>query len=201
MPSISVNVLKVEPAPKNSLIPHLRIETQWINEANDRVLCCIRCYIYLGQTQEDQIIQEEDLMLTCAQLHIFLEPRNPISYEFYVPINIDMSTALVSRLSVLEKEDIILKFEFTGFCMVLQQAPSIHPRPFKNNMERLVKTYTFPVEMWKRLLSQYYRDIVWVGIKRELYEKLKKLMDEKGLLTPTEAIQFLFSLQEIGQGG
>jgi len=179
---LDVRTLSVEPV-YNALIPTLKFKLGIQNRSdNDYAICnlSVDAYLVLGQ---------DSMLIGSIQVPPFPLPRREVKdITFNLPLTIDVNNAIFERLKVIQSEELIFRLKMRGLCMFKSSpsAPSytVTPRLFieggRASTEEIVREAKLSVEQWRKLLSEYYRNLTWIAISRETYLKLKKIVDKTG---------------------
>jgi len=177
MPQIEIRVQRVEPLYEDYAEPTIRFTGEITNRAGDRVFFTyLQCMIKLS---------DKGLILGNVPLIIGeLRQNQPESFEMPFSFSIDSSNAMHELLKHPDLEDVTFELTFSGFCLwnPLNQTV-VNYQPIGTT-----QTIELPVDKYRRLLSTHYRDLTWISVSREIYHKLRDLMNREGATTLDELI-------------
>jgi len=179
---LDIRAISVEPV-YDALIPTLKFNLGIQNRSdNDYPVCNLLAEVYL-------VLDQSDLFIGSIQIPPFSLPRREIKdITFYLPLTIDANNAIFERLKVVQSEQLIFRLKIRGSCMY-KPAPSAPSYIVTTELfigsgragkEEVIREAKLSVEQWRKLLSEYYRNLTWVAVSRETYLKLKKIIDETG---------------------
>ena len=182
MTHLDVRTLSVEPV-YNALIPTLKFNLGIQNRSdNDYAICnlSVDAYLVLGQ---------DSMLIGSIQVLPFSLPRREVKdITFHLPLTIDVNNAIFERLKVIQSEELIFRLKIRGLCM-FKSSPSppsymvtagLFIESGRAGVNEVIREARLSVEQWRKLLSEYYRNLTWIAISRETYLKLKKIVDKTG---------------------
>ena len=201
MTHLDVRTLSLEPI-YDALIPTLKFKLGIQNRSDhDYAMCNLSVGVYL-------VLDQDSVFMGFIQVPPFSLPRREVKdITFHLPLTIDINNAIFEKLKVIQSEELIFRLKIRGLCMFKSSpsAPSytVTPGLFmeggRANTEEVVRVTKLSVEQWRRLLSEYYRNLTWIAISRETYLKLKKIVDKTGY-TFDELIEKLLEAWQREQG-
>jgi len=186
---IEIRVQRVEPLYEEYAEPTIRFVGDITNRSNDRVLLVyLNCEISL----KDKGIVLGTVPLVIDNLSPNQQKELKISFSF----SIDSNNVIHDLLKQQELEDVVFELNFSGFCLKHPTSGSQYLSNLNSVAINISQEIGLPVDKYRRLLSTYYRDIAWISVSRETYNKLKDLMNSEGATTLDELISKIIAERE-----
>lgn len=166
----------------NVMAPMLKVKVEVISKS-------MNCYILCNLYSEAYLIFDQEYLVGSLLFPPFsLNPMETKEIVSYLPLSIDVNSAIFEKLKTLSTDVLKFKFKFKGLVSFKVSTPAseiisehkIFLESGRPNVEKAVREATMYVEVWRKLISHCYRNITWVALSRDVYLKLKKLCDETG---------------------
>lgn len=181
-PNLTITVVDVKPVP-DSLVPTMGFRLAVTNSSGENATSCsLYGDVFMEVTEE-----EKPKGLYWGTIHVIVpSPINvgqSVECTGRLPCPYDVDLSVSKYLSVVGDE-IPLKVEFYG-------SYTFPSSPFIGLIPKTPKDYALPSTRWKRMLHDYYKDILWIAVRKDTFEGLKKILEERELHTHDEAIRSL----------
>jgi hypothetical protein len=110
-----------------------------------------------------------------------------------VPCSFDFSLAATKYFDALEDGDLPLAFLFSGtlFYESSQGALQVCPIPWEKEA-----AFRLPAATWRDLMDRYYPNTAWLGLRRDVFDRLDRYRMENGLPTWDRALERLLTAAE-----
>jgi hypothetical protein len=115
--------------------------------------------------------------------------------DLAVPCSFDFNLAATRYFDALEGGEIPLCFLFSGtiFYEAAEGGLQVAQVPWeKEACSRL------PAETWRGLMDVYYSNTAWLGLRKDVFERLSRYRTRRGLLTWEQTLERLLSAGEAG---
>jgi hypothetical protein len=115
------------------------------------------------------------------------------SVDLPVPCSSDFSLAATKYFDALEEGDLPLCFLFSGtiFHETAEGALQVAQIPWEKEA-----SFRLPVSTWRALMDLYYPNIAYVGLRKDVFERLDRYRSSRGLPTWEQALERLLAAAE-----
>lgn len=116
--------------------------------------------------------------------------------DLEVPCTQDLAVAVSHYLDSLEGGTVPVRVLFSGsiFCMHGQSA-QILPIPHSHEA-----SFDLPVATWKDLLAAYFPNAVFLPVRRDLYDRLRRIQGQSTAVSVDDVIELLLARVELRGG-
>ncbi len=105
----------------------------------------------------------------------------------------DLAVAAAKYFYALEAGDVPLLFLFSGTIFYANEQGLLQVQPISWNAE---STYLMPVRAWKDLMEEHYPNTAWLGLHRDVFDRLLALKRNEGDATWDQTVERLLALAE-----
>lgn len=103
--------------------------------------------------------------------------------EMPVPCTFDFNVAATKYFYALADGEVPLTFLFSG--TVFYQHPlQVAPIPWDREAR-----FRLPVQVWRDLMDQYYPNLAWLALRRDIFERLYRFKIARGIPTWEQAME------------
>lgn len=205
MPDLKFEIMGAEPM-SFAVAPHLAFKLSIVDRAAERHTInsiVLRCQIRLEPTKRSYDKRERERLF-----ELFGEPRDwgrtvhsllwthitlnvPAFYQtttidLPVPCTYDFNVAATKYFDGLENGEVPLCFLFSG--TVFYQDSDGILRITQVSWEEEA-SFRLPVKVWRGLMEQYYPNTVWLGIPKDLYERMNEFKRRHALMNWEQALE------------
>ena len=189
-PKLTITVVDVRPI-HDSLVPTMGFRLSISNTAGENATSCSLYVDVFMKVPEEGGSKD----LYWGTMHVIVP--SPINVgqtveqigRLVCPYDVDLS---VSKYLSVVGDDIPLRLEYYG-SYTFPSAPHV------GQIHKTSKDYALPASRWKRMIHDYYRDILWIAIRKDTFNELKKILKERELHTHDEAIKVLLNERTLKQ--
>ena len=179
-PKIDVTLVDVRPIP-DALIPTMGFHLEVRNTSGEPATSCLLvCDVFMKVIEAGK---SRELfwgtMRIPVKSKIDVGQTVPCHGRLACTYDVDLS---VSRYLSVVGDEIPLKLVLYGNYTWGNQA---------GVLTDIVKEYALPASRWKKTVLEYYRDILWIAIRKDTCDELEKIIEKRHLHTHDEAIRSL----------
>ena len=113
--------------------------------------------------------------------------------ELPVPCGFDFTLAATKYFDALDGGEIPLCFLFSG---TIFYAGGTGLRVAQIPWDREAK-FRLPVSAWKELIAQHYPNVVWLALRKDVFDRLHRFKSKRGLATWEQAVEELLGNAEV----
>lgn len=113
--------------------------------------------------------------------------------DLTVPCTLDFSLAATKYFAALKDGDIPLRFLFSGTVFYEAEAGGLQAAPISWDKEA---AFRLPAATWHRLMDLYYPNTAWLGLRRDVFDRLDRFRREGGHPTWEHAVERLLAASE-----
>ena len=186
-PKLTINIVDVKPV-VDSLIPTMGFRLAITNSSGENATSCsLYGDVFIKVIEEDKPKE-----LFWGTIHVIVPSSINVGQNvehigrLACPYDVDLS---VSKYLNVVGDEIPIKVDFYG-------SYTFPSSPFTGLIPKISKEYALPSTRWRRMLHEYYRDILWIAVRKDTFEELKKILEERELHTHDEAIRSLLKRKE-----
>jgi hypothetical protein len=110
--------------------------------------------------------------------------------EVPVPCSFDFTLAATKYFYSLENAEIPLCFLFSGTIFYETESDGLQVSQIAWDREA---TFRLPVAVWKDLMDRYYPNSAWLGLRRDVFDRLYQYKNRRGLPTWEQALDELLA--------
>jgi hypothetical protein len=179
---LEVNVLDVKPV-LDALAPMMSFLVEIRNSSGEQATSCLLFSDVFIKVIEGGAPKE--LYWGTMQIPVAssVSVGQSVKLEGRLACTYDTDLTVSKYLSVLGDE-MPLKLDFYG-------SYTYPSSPYCGHFGKIPKDYALPTSRWKKMILEYYRDILWIPVRKDTFEELKKIIEERHLHTPDEALKAL----------
>ena len=100
--------------------------------------------------------------------------------EMPVPCTFDFNVAATKYFYALAEGEVPLTFLFSGSVFYQDAAGALQVAPIPWDREA---KFRLPVKVWKNLMDQYYPNLAWLALRRDIFERLYRFKIARGIPT------------------
>jgi hypothetical protein len=100
--------------------------------------------------------------------------------EMPVPCTFDFNVAATKYFYALADGEVPLTFLFSGSVFYQDAAGALQVAPIPWDREA---KFRLPVKVWKDLMDQYYPNLAWLALRRDIFERLYRFKIARGIPT------------------
>lgn len=100
--------------------------------------------------------------------------------EMPVPCTFDFNVAATKYFYALADGEVPLTFLFSGSVFYQDASGALQVAPIPWDREA---TFRLPVKVWKDLMDQYYPNLAWLALRRDIFERLYRFKIARGIPT------------------
>lgn len=204
MPELSFSIEGATVTPF-AVVPMLGFTLRVANRPTDEVIhtAVVRCQIQLDVTKR-QYDSEEALKLrdlfgerdrwgtTLKSLlwtHVGVIVPSftaATTVEMPVPCTFDFNVAATKYFYALADGQVPLTFLFSGSVFYEDPDGALQVAPIPWDREA---TFRLPVKVWRDLMDQYYPNLAWLALRRDIFERLYRFKIARGIPTWEQAME------------
>lgn len=106
--------------------------------------------------------------------------------DVMLPCTMDLYAAVGAYFGALEDGTVPLTSLFSGTIFYQPAGHALQAAPISWNAEA---RFAFPVALWKECVERHYANTVWLPIRRDIYELLRKRKADLGLATFDDVLE------------
>lgn len=110
--------------------------------------------------------------------------------ELAVPCSFDFNVAATKYFAAMDEGDIPLCFLFSGTVFYQAEGGVLQVAPISLDKEA---SFLLPVEVWKKMMDQYYPHAAWLCLDRDVFDRLLRYKAANGLPTWEKAVEHLLA--------
>jgi hypothetical protein len=109
-----------------------------------------------------------------------------------VPCTYDFNVAATKYFAALEEGEVPLCLLFSGtvFYLTDEDALQVSPIPLDKQAD-----FRLPVSAWKELMDLYYPNTLWLGVPKDLFQRLSRYKSRRGLPTWERTLEQLLAAE------
>jgi hypothetical protein len=100
--------------------------------------------------------------------------------EMPVPCTFDFNVAATKYFYALADGEVPLTFLFSGSVFYQDASGALQVAPIPWDREA---KFRLPVKVWKDLMDQYYPNLAWLALRRDIFERLYRFKIARGIPT------------------
>jgi hypothetical protein len=208
-PDLNFRVERVEPEPYSAaplLVFRLRIEQAAAAEAPAPVhAVALRCQIRIDPALRRYTPAEQDRLLELfgrtsqwgQTLRSMLWThagtvvpafRGGTTADLPVPCTYDFNVAATKYFDALEDGEVPLSLLFSGTVFYQAESGALQAGPISWEKEA---TFRLPARVWRQMMEQLYPNVAWLGLNKDLFDRLRRFKARAGHVTFDQAIDEL----------
>ncbi|HWD00401.1 MAG TPA: DUF6084 family protein, partial [Candidatus Sulfopaludibacter sp.] len=122
-----------------------------------------------------------------TQAAVLVPPFQGVSLvELPVACTFDLTVATAKYFNGLEEGSVSLTLLFSGSVFYNTEEGDLQVVQIPWTQEA---AYALPVSVWKRLMDAYYPNTAWLGLRRDVFERLHRYKTEHGIPTWEETLE------------
>jgi hypothetical protein len=106
--------------------------------------------------------------------------------EMPVPCTFDFNVAATKYFYALGEGDVPLTFLFSGSAFYQDPTGALQVAPIPWDREA---KFRLPVKVWRDLMDQYYPNLAWLALRRDIFERLYRFKIARGIPTWEQAME------------
>ena len=110
-----------------------------------------------------------------------------------VPCSFDLGLAATKYFDALEGGDLPLCFLFSGTIFYEADDGALQVSQISWEKEA---DFRLPAATWHQLMNEYYPNTAWVGLRKDVYDRLDRFRSDQGLPTWEQALERLLAPAE-----
>jgi hypothetical protein len=114
-------------------------------------------------------------------------------FELPVACSFDFNVAATKYFAALEHGEIPLRLLFSGSVFYRTDDAHLQIAPIAWDQEA---AFRLPVTVWRELMERYYPGTVWMGLDRDIFDRLTAYQSRQGLPNWQQAIEALLANQQ-----
>ena len=103
-----------------------------------------------------------------------------------VPCTFDLTVATAKYFNGLEEGSIPLTLLFSGSVFYTAEDGGLQVTQVPWSKEAF---YALPVTVWKKLMDTYYPNTAWLGLRRDVFDRLNQYKTDRGIATWEQALE------------
>lgn len=203
MPELSFLVEGADPVPY-SAAPVLGLRLSVQNRPADENICSInlQCQIRIDTTRRAYNSEEQRRLIDLfgepsrwsrtlhsmlwTQASVLIPPFSGTTLvDLPVPCTFDLTVATAKYFNGLEDGSIPLSLLFSGSVFYdSDDGLQVTQIPWTKEA-----AYALPVSSWKKLIDMYYPNTAWLGLRRDVFERLNQYKTDRGIPTWEQALE------------
>jgi hypothetical protein len=108
-----------------------------------------------------------------------------IAVDLQLPCTFDFNAAATKYFSGIEGGEVPISFYFNGTIFYSSEDGVLRAAHISWDKEA---SYRMPVQVWRELMDTYYPNIVWLSLRRDVFDRLYEYKVRHGLPTFEEAL-------------
>lgn len=204
MPDLSFSVEAAAVTPF-AVVPMLGFTLRVWNHPTDEVIhtAVIRCQIQLDVTRRQydadaasklgDLFGERDRWSTTLKsllwthVGVIVPPfAGETAIEMPVPCTFDFNVAATKYFYALSDGEVPLTFLFSGSVFYQDPSGALKVAPIPWDREA---TFRLPVKVWRDIMDQYYPNLAWLALRRDIFERLYRFKIARGIPTWEQALE------------
>ncbi len=113
--------------------------------------------------------------------------------DLHVPCTFDFNVAATKYFGGLTAGEIPLYFLFSGTVFYADAEGILQVAPISWEQEA---RYKLPVNVWREMMEAYYPNTVWLGLRRDTFDRLYQYKVQRGLLSWEQALESMLAAEE-----
>ncbi|HWZ57880.1 MAG TPA: DUF6084 family protein [Gemmatimonadaceae bacterium] len=106
--------------------------------------------------------------------------------EVTVPCTFDFNVAATKYFYGLDDGHVPLTFLFSGSIFYEDPSSALQVSPIPWDREA---TFRLPVRVWRQLIDQYYPNVAWLALRRDVFDRLYQYKQEHGITTWEQTVE------------
>jgi hypothetical protein len=103
--------------------------------------------------------------------------------DVMLPCTADFHAAVATYFQALEDGTVSLTLLFSGTIFYQSTGGTLQVAPVSWNSEA---RFPFPVALWQQCLEHYFPNSIWLPVRRDLYDRMRKMKAQQGLASLDE---------------
>lgn len=116
-----------------------------------------------------------------------------IQVDLPVPCTWDFNVAATKYFDALCDGEVPLSFLFSGTIFYAAEDQSLQVAQISWEKEA---TFRMPVHVWRKMMEYYYPNIAWLGLQRDVFDRLEQFKSRCVLTSSEQAIEMLLDQAE-----
>jgi hypothetical protein len=116
----------------------------------------------------------------------------PFSDQIFLDLPVictwDFNVAATKYFDALDDGEVPLSFLFSGTIFYAAADESLQVAQISWEKEA---NFRLPVQAWRRMMEYYYPNIAWLGLRRDVFDRLQQFKSRSALATTEQVIELL----------
>jgi hypothetical protein len=108
-----------------------------------------------------------------------------IAVDLQVPCTFDFNVAATKYFAGIEDGDVPVGFYFSGTIFYAGESGALQVTQISWEKEA---SYRMPIRIWRELMDTYYPNVAWLGLRRDVFDRLYEYKVQHGIPTFEEAL-------------